>query len=195
MATEDHDFAEIASCVLPQGDPEICGLGDDRHPLMPVGMRTLGPEIVPLLEQAEEMFGAEASEVLDSLRAAYRPDARIGEAFSKFMVSLLGERSPLVLDSMLPSLKIAEADSMRRIVERRFEVSAALESETDESRRPASTYRCRRRPTRRLCSACRATVAVGFCGAERITSPCAVMMTAKGVRWLSCWRFSTTIQP
>ena len=28
VATEDHDFAEIARCVLPQADPEVDGLGD-----------------------------------------------------------------------------------------------------------------------------------------------------------------------
>ena len=133
VATEDHDFDEIARCTLRSGSgPRVLGLGRDENPLMPVGMRTLGPTLSAVLEQAGEIHDAQrAQPVWEALTSSYRPDARIGEAFCRFMVWLLGEHAPLLLDSMLPTLKEAEKPALRALVEKRQQVSEALsEAET-----------------------------------------------------------------
>ena len=126
VATEDHDYREIARCVL-GAEPESLEAGDDEQPLMPVGMRTWGAGIERVLHRARELYPGEESEpALAALSSAFRADARVGEAFSRFMVWLLGERSPLLLDSMLPALKEAEKPWLRTLVERRVDVAEAL---------------------------------------------------------------------
>ena len=127
VATEDHDFAEVASATFAPAGATTLALGEDAQPLMPVGMRTLGAQLARVLQEIEDLYGSDGSPAgLELLSSAYRPDARFGEAFSRFMVGLLKERSPLLLDSMLPALKQAQRPWLRRLVERRVEVSAAL---------------------------------------------------------------------
>jgi bacillithiol biosynthesis cysteine-adding enzyme BshC len=129
VATEDHDFAEVARATLlgPDG-PVTLDLGDDPLPLLPVGMRTLGPTLEPVLEAVRALHpaadGGEAWRLLSF--TSYRPDARFGEAFARLMVGLLGGRAPLLVDSMLPALKRAQRATLDRAVERRIEVAAAL---------------------------------------------------------------------
>ncbi|MEE2775791.1 MAG: bacillithiol biosynthesis cysteine-adding enzyme BshC [Acidobacteriota bacterium] len=128
VATEDHDFREVAVANTPgSGQLSSFGLGDDLEPLMPVGMRILGTPLESLLRDLREAYPSGADPAAwELLESCYRPDARFGEAFSKFMVGLLGERAPLVLDSMLPAMKNAQRPWLRRLVERRDGVCDAL---------------------------------------------------------------------
>lgn len=127
VATEDHDWAEISSTVALGSDgPKAFDLGPDPEPLVPVGMRTLGPGVEGVLRGlGEAVPGERYAEWLRTLGSWYRPDARFGEAFCRLMAHLLGPRCPLLLDAMLPALKTAERPWLRRLVERR----ATLESE------------------------------------------------------------------
>jgi len=127
VATEDHDWAEISSTVVLGSDgPRAFDLGPDPEPLVPVGMRTLGPGVESVLRGiGEAVPGERYAEWLQTLAGWYRPDARFGEAFCRLMAHLLGARCPLLLDAMLPALKTAERPWLRRLVERR----ATLESE------------------------------------------------------------------
>ncbi len=117
VATEDHDFAEVAQATfLARDGVRRVDLGDDPAPLLPVGMRSFGPGL-------EAVQGE-----LDGIalpRAWYRPNARFGEAFCRFMVSILGERAPLMLDSMLPEVKQLQRPILTALVERRAELEAA----------------------------------------------------------------------
>jgi bacillithiol biosynthesis cysteine-adding enzyme BshC len=121
VATEDHDWAEISSAVIPGADgPKTFDLGPDPEPLAPVGMRTLGPAVEAVLRGIAEVApGERYADWLAALGRWYRPDARFGEAFCRLMAHLLGERCPLLLDAMLPALKTAERPWLRRLVERR----------------------------------------------------------------------------
>jgi bacillithiol biosynthesis cysteine-adding enzyme BshC len=128
VATEDHDWAEVSAAVVPTAEgPRAFDLGPDPDPLTPVGMRGLGPAVAEVLRDI-------AAAVPNDLYAAwlaeagrwYRPDARFGEAFSRLMVHMMGERSPLLVDAMHPALKTAEQPWLRRLVERRAAVEAAL---------------------------------------------------------------------
>ncbi|MCB1034373.1 MAG: bacillithiol biosynthesis cysteine-adding enzyme BshC [Acidobacteria bacterium] len=121
VATEDHDFAEVSKATFlgPQ-DVASYDLGEDPQPLLPVGMRTLGPNVQEVLSALEELFPGERAETWwRTVGRWYRPDARFGEAFCRLMVGLLGERCPLMLDALLPAVKEAEAPWLRRFVERR----------------------------------------------------------------------------
>jgi len=128
MATEDHDYAEVASATLlgPDG-PVALALGDDPQPLAPVGMRTLGGRVECVLAELAELYPRPwAAAWRARLGAWWRPEARFGEAFARQLVGTLGARAPLVVDAMLPELKRAEAPHLARLVERRRELGEAL---------------------------------------------------------------------
>jgi bacillithiol synthase len=128
VATEDHDWHEVsrASVLTHQGPLEV-DLGDDPEPLTPVGMRTLGPGVAAALERLRAAaHGERYDEWLDRVAAWYRPDARFGEAFCRLMIDLLGEHAPLLMDAMLPAVKVAERPWLARLVERREAAEAAF---------------------------------------------------------------------
>ena len=127
VATEDHDWAEMTRVGLyGRGEARQLDLGEDPAPLLPLGMRTFGSTLPELETEAEGLLGAQAPG-LDWARRWYRPDARFGEAFSRLLVSLLGERAPLLFDAMLPEIKELQRPLLRKLVEKRREAAAALE--------------------------------------------------------------------
>lgn len=128
MATEDHDWQEVAEVTVLAGDgPRTLSLGADPSPLAPVGLRTVGAPVAALLAELAELYPAEWFRAwLDRLAGWWRPESRFGEAFARTHVALLGERAPLYLDSMLPELKAAQAPHLLRLVERREAFAAAL---------------------------------------------------------------------
>ncbi|HEY0781275.1 MAG TPA: bacillithiol biosynthesis BshC, partial [Thermoanaerobaculia bacterium] len=127
VATEDHDYAEVASAtVLTTEGPRTFDLGPDPEPLLPVGMRALGPAIDDVLAGiAAAVPGSWYGEWLQTVARWYRPDARFGEAFCRLLAHLLGPRCPLLLDAMLPALKSAERPWLRRLIEQRNDMEAA----------------------------------------------------------------------
>ncbi len=128
VATEDHDWAEVArATVLTHEGPLEVDLGPDPEPLTPVGVRALGPGVERVLAELRAAVpGDRYAAWLDELAAWYRPDARFGEAFCRLMARLAGEHCPLLLDAMLPEVKAGERPWLERLVERRAEVEAAL---------------------------------------------------------------------
>ncbi|MEL7061394.1 MAG: bacillithiol biosynthesis BshC [Acidobacteriota bacterium] len=130
VATEDHDFAEVARATfLGREGPQRLDLGDDPSPLLPVGMRTFGEALEAVADDARELVGGDrARKRFDAALAWYRPDARFGEAFCRLLIGILDERAPLFLDSMLPEVKQAQAPSLRRLVVEREAVGDALET-------------------------------------------------------------------
>ena len=128
VATEDHDWSEVAhaSFAGPEGAKDL-SLGPDPAPLTPVGMRTFGPGLDELFSSLALLQpGLAETDFHALLRRWYRPDARFGEAFCRLSAHLLGERCPLLLDSMLPAVKTAEQPLLRRLVTQRQEVELAL---------------------------------------------------------------------
>lgn len=129
IATEDHDWAEISSAIVPTPDgPRAFDLGPDPEPLAPAGMRALGPQVAEVLREiAAAVPGDRYGEWLAQVGRWYRPDARFGEAFARLMAALLGARCPLLLDAMHPALKTAQRPWLRRVIERRAAIEEALE--------------------------------------------------------------------
>ncbi|HBL30444.1 MAG TPA: hypothetical protein DD490_26715, partial [Acidobacteria bacterium] len=129
IATEDHDWAEVASAVLPTPEGlRTFDLGADPQPLAPVGMSALGPGMADVLAAlAAAVPGERYGAWLAQVGRWYRPDARFGEAFARLLAGMLGAHCPLLLDSMHPALKAAQRPWLRRVVERRVAVEEALE--------------------------------------------------------------------
>jgi uncharacterized protein YllA (UPF0747 family) len=124
MATEDHDFRESsqASFFTSQGLRTV-DLGEDREPLVPVGLRALGPEVSrSLAELRESIPGERYGQWLEQIAGWYTPEATFGEAFARLMVALLGDRCPLLVDARLAGLKEAQRPWLKRIVEQRQEL-------------------------------------------------------------------------
>ncbi len=128
VATEDHDYAEVASAtVLTGAGPRTFDLGPDPQPLAPVGMRALSPAVTEVLRgMGEALPGEGHAEWLRALARWYRPDARFGEAFCRAAAAMLGPRCPLLLDAMHPMLKAAERPWLARLIERRNDLAEAL---------------------------------------------------------------------
>ena len=59
VATEDHDWAEAAQATLLAADgPRRFDLGDDRSPLLPLGMRTFGPGLGAITQRLLRRTGS-----------------------------------------------------------------------------------------------------------------------------------------
>ncbi len=130
MATEDHDFKESSEVAFysPKGPLQV-SLGEDREPLVPVGLRQFGPEIERVFEELSEAIpGDRFAEWLQTLETWYRPEATFGFAFAQMTAHLLGDRSPLLIDAMLPELKQAQRPLLRKLVQQRQEVEEAFQS-------------------------------------------------------------------
>lgn len=127
MATEDHDWAEVASATfLGPAGLEKLALAEDPSPLAPVGCRRIGPEIESLFAALAAGFPNERfAEWRRRLAGWWAPGAHFGAAFAQQMVALLGGRAPLMLDSMLPELKSAERPHLARLIAKRVAVEAA----------------------------------------------------------------------
>jgi len=130
MATEDHDWQEVARAALLAGEEvRHLDLGADPAALLPVGLRTLGEGVTAAFAELAPLFpGERGAAWLAELGRWYRPEARFGEAFARLLARLLGPRCPLLLDALLPELKAAEAPWQAALVARRDEVAAALEA-------------------------------------------------------------------
>lgn len=128
VATEDHDYAEVATAtVLTAAGPRSFDLGPDTQPLLPVGMRALSPAITDLLRaMAAAVPGERYAEWLRTLARWYQPEARFGEAFCRAVAFMLGPHCPLLLDAMHPALKAAQRPWLRLLIERRSELDEAL---------------------------------------------------------------------
>jgi bacillithiol biosynthesis cysteine-adding enzyme BshC len=128
VATEDHDYREVARAVFLAADgPRVYTLGEDPEPLWPVGMRTLGDGVETILHDLREaMPGERFADWIETIGRWYRPEARFGEAFCRLVVHLLGPRCPLLVDAMLPAVKAAQRPWLHQLVERRREVERAF---------------------------------------------------------------------
>ncbi len=130
MATEDHDFRESSRATFFTTEGvKTFDLGEDQQPLVPVGSRVLGPEVKRVLAELRQAIpGDRYGDWLTTLGQWYAPEVRFGEAFARFMVHILGDRCPLIVDAMLPALKLAQSPWMQRIVEQRFDLTKAFEN-------------------------------------------------------------------
>ena len=136
MASEDHDYAEVARAYFPPAGSRALTLGDDPAPLRPVGDRPLGSAAEGLLDRVVEAApSADYRRRIEDCRQHLRPDRCFTESFARLMIRFLGERCPLLVDSQLPALKSASVPVLSRLIERRDAVDRALEQAAAELER------------------------------------------------------------
>lgn len=104
LQTEDHDFAEIASCTVAGADgaPAQLGLEPEAETAARVSIahRRLGPEIEPQLARLGELLppGPPAGETLALLRAHYRAGQPLAGAFAGLLAELFRDEGLLIFD-------------------------------------------------------------------------------------------------
>jgi bacillithiol biosynthesis cysteine-adding enzyme BshC len=94
------------------------------NPGAPVSEVRLGPEIVPVVEEAISLLGD--SEAAQILRESYRPGETMGSAFARFYARLFAIWGVIVLDASDSELHRIAAPIYRNAIERVSEINNAL---------------------------------------------------------------------
>ena len=130
LATEDHDFAEIAHVVFP-ARRELRKLvysptsgADAATAARPVGSIVLDDSITPLVDQAWELLGA--SDAMEALAAAYKPGRTFAQTFRDFYSRAFAAQGLLVLDASGRAAHRIGAPVLRAAIERADELHLAL---------------------------------------------------------------------
>jgi bacillithiol biosynthesis cysteine-adding enzyme BshC len=137
IATEDHDFAEVANAELINRD---CALSRVSVPPemhlegLPVGRVTLNESIN---ETVQSLLAAlpqtEFSEDVEKLlRDAYQPGRNYAEGFARLVTSLIGQRGLILLDPLDSELKKLAAPLYARAAGRAPEIAQAIASRSRE---------------------------------------------------------------
>ncbi|HEX8564934.1 MAG TPA: bacillithiol biosynthesis cysteine-adding enzyme BshC [Pyrinomonadaceae bacterium] len=137
IATEDHDFAEIAetfvqnrngclSKITMSAAPETAGL--------PVGKIVLDDSINESVEHLfAELPKTEFSDEVENLvREAYQPGKNVGDAFALVMSRLFGEYGLVLFDPLDEKLKQLAAPLYLEAIEKSAEITAALRARNRE---------------------------------------------------------------
>lgn len=137
IATEDHDFAEVAKAEFIGKD---CRLASVSVPLelhregQPVGHVVLDDSINGVVDRLVELLPA--SEFTPDLEAvlhdAWKPGRGYGEAFACMMTSLIGQHGLIFLDPMHHTMKRLAAPLYARAALRGQEIANALEARSRE---------------------------------------------------------------
>jgi bacillithiol biosynthesis cysteine-adding enzyme BshC len=124
LATEDHDLEEADHVTLPSRHQvhKLRVAQADSH--QPVGNLRLGPGIRPLLDQAAELLGP--SPILDTLEAAYNPDATFAQAFGKLLASIFADDGLILIDAVDHRYHALGAPVLRHAIEHAAELESAL---------------------------------------------------------------------
>lgn len=97
LASEDHDFSEIAQVnLLSKEGLQAVTIGPAPENPVPVGGIFLGQRIEAVLAQVEEILGT--SDLTALLREAYRPEMTLAGAFGRLMARLFAPWGLIVID-------------------------------------------------------------------------------------------------
>jgi bacillithiol synthase len=125
LASEDHDFAEINNVTFPAGR-ELRKLVYEPAPeaARPVGGLVFDDSIMPLVEQARDLLGADAS--ISALFDGYQPGSAFAQAFATFYSRAFAAQGLLVVDASGREFHRLGAPVLRAAIERADELHAAL---------------------------------------------------------------------
>jgi len=137
IATEDHDFTEVASAEFVGCD---CGLtsvsvpSEIHLPGSTVGSVRLDDSIHQVITQMIETLPSSEfmPEVEALLRNSYRPGLGYGDAFASLMTALIGRFGLILLDPRDPELKQLAAPLYRKAAAAAAPMGAALEKRSRE---------------------------------------------------------------
>ena len=137
IATEDHDFAEVANADLINRD---CALSRVSVPLamhlegLPVGRVALDDSINDTVQSLlAALPQTEFSEDVEKLlRDAYQPGRNYGDAFAQLVTSLIGQRGLILLDPLDAELKQLAAPLYAKAAGRAQEIALAIANRSRE---------------------------------------------------------------
>jgi bacillithiol biosynthesis cysteine-adding enzyme BshC len=127
LATEDHDFAEIATAVLPGASGELQRItveSSSARPDVPVGSIVLGEQVAAAVRQARETLGD--STAADLLEQCYTPDATWGSAFARLFCRVFSRLGLVVIDPSDPELHEVAAPIFQGTVEQVAELNRVV---------------------------------------------------------------------
>jgi bacillithiol biosynthesis cysteine-adding enzyme BshC len=132
IATEDHDFPEVAKAEFIGRDCKLAyvEVSQDLHQEgQPVGRVVIDSSIDAVVTQLlERLPSSEFTPDLEALvRDAWRPGRSYGEAFARMMTSLLGSYGLVLLDPLDPRLKAMAAPLYEKAALGAHEIAGAIE--------------------------------------------------------------------
>lgn len=137
IATEDHDFEEVAAAEFIARD---CRLGSVQVPATlhregtPVGHVVLDETITGVLDQLFKRLPSSefTSDLQKLLRESWKPGVAYGDAFARMMTGLLGNYGLVLLDPMDHRLKRLAAPLYAEAALKAPEIASALENRSRE---------------------------------------------------------------
>ena len=137
IATEDHDFPEVAKAEIINRD---CALSNVAVPAevhrdgLPVGRVVLDDSITATVQSLlETLPRTEFSDDIEKLlRDAYQPGRQYGDAFARMMTALLGRRGLILLDPLDSKLKQVAAPLYSMAARRAHEIAIAIVNRSHE---------------------------------------------------------------
>ena len=137
IATEDHDFAEVATAEFINRD---CALDKINVPRemhaegLPVGRVTLDKSIEATITSLLEALPQNefSDDLKNILQPAYQPGARYGDAFARVMTGLTHEHGLILLDPLDQQMKKLAAPLYAEAARRAHEIALAIEKRSQE---------------------------------------------------------------
>ena len=128
LQTEDHDFAEIASCTLATKDGALSLSLPLQDARCSVAYCPLPPEVEGLTAQLEAALAGLpfAEEVAALWRAAYQPGRTLPAAFAQLIAALFADEGLLVLDPRCAAVAQLSAPIYQAALARSSELDACL---------------------------------------------------------------------
>jgi bacillithiol biosynthesis cysteine-adding enzyme BshC len=132
IATEDHDFPEVAKAEFIGRDCKLAQVevsAELHKEGQPVGRVVIDSSVDAVVDQLLELLpSSEFTPDLETLlRDAWRPGRSYGEAFARMMTSLLGRHGLVLLDPLDQRFKALAAPLYANAALRAHEIAAAIE--------------------------------------------------------------------
>lgn len=130
-ATEDHDFAEIASAtILSRGEEFRFQIPDAGEQGRPVGSL---PVRGSFADELSKLANSELSaEVIEAVTAIWTSDRSIGEAFCTHIQQLFRDHGLIVIDPLDPGIKSLVAPVYAQAIDKADEIAGALVARSKE---------------------------------------------------------------
>jgi len=137
IASEDHDFAEVAKAELIGRDCQLKNVEvtDVLHREgQPVGQVVVDDSIAAVVDQLFELLPNSefAADMKALVKDAWQPGRGYAESFAMMMTSLLGPYGLIFLDPLDPELKKLAAPLYSEAAQRAPEIAAAIEKRSSE---------------------------------------------------------------
>src|SRR4029079_9530858 len=137
IATEDHDFAEVATPEFINRDCGLSGveISGEAHPEgVPVGQVTLDQSIETTLQAIlSSLPKTEFTDDLEKLlRDCYAPGKKFGDGFAQMMTALVGDKGLILVDPLDAELKKIVAPLYAEAARHAQEIAAAIVARSRE---------------------------------------------------------------